>query len=266
MAASRTLFRTASRLPVLREAAALAYARYFAKARGRLRLFRGIFPDFASSVAAVPAHRDIGYDNEASARRLLDEREAITPSDYPTIFWLDRILPGARSLFDWGGYVGTTYLTYRKYVAYPQGLEWIVNDVPAVVALGLENIAREPLAGLSFTTGFDRLPGADILLAAGSLQFIEDPFATLRSLPTLPRTILVNKTPVYDRAPAVTLQNLGTAIAPYHLFNRAAFLRNFDDLGYDLVDAWANPGLGCEIPFFPSYSIGAFSGFYFRRR
>jgi putative methyltransferase (TIGR04325 family) len=182
------------------------------------------------------------------------------------MFWLDRILGGAQVLFDWGGNVGTTYLTYRKYVKYPERMQWIVNDVPAVVALGRRTAAWEHLPDLTFTTSFERLHDADILFAAGSLQFIEDPFGPLERAAALPRYVLVNKTPLYEREPKVTLQNLGTAIAPYHLFNRRAFLRKFYDLGYEPVDAWSTPGLGCEVPFFPAYSIGAFSGYFFEKR
>ncbi|MBD5654877.1 MAG: methyltransferase, TIGR04325 family [Candidatus Eremiobacteraeota bacterium] len=260
------MLRAVSRLPIVRDAAEVAYDRHFERAEGRLRLFRGIYPDFASAVAAIPPGRDVGYDNAASARRLLDEQDAVVPADYPALFWLDRLLKNARVLFDWGGYIGTTYLTYRKYLNYSPGLEWIVKDVPAVVELGRQISVSESLPGLHFTIGFERLGEADILLAAGSLQFIEDPFGPLERAPTLPRYVLVNKTPLHDRGAAVTLQNLGTAIAPYHLFNRKAFTERFAALGYEAIDAWTSPGLGCDIPFHRDYSIVAFSGFLFEQR
>jgi hypothetical protein len=43
------------------------------------------------------------------------------------------------------------------------------------------------------------------------------------------------------------------------------FVQALDSLGYRLVDEWQTLGVGCEIPFHPEHSIGAYSGFYFTR-
>jgi putative methyltransferase (TIGR04325 family) len=264
---SQALFRIGARLPLVRRAAAAAYGSYFGRATGEQRLFRGVYRDFASATADIPRGRDVGFDNAASAQRLLRERDVVNTNDYPALFWLGRILSeGSATIFDWGGYVGTTYLVYRRYLTFPRGLTWIVNDVPAVVVLGQKLAACENLTSLQFTTGFEPLEKADILLAAGSLQFIEDPFGRLKQARSLPRYAVVNKTPIYEREQAVTLQNFGTAIAPYHLFNRQSFLSEFDRLGYQLRDAWEIPGHGCQIPFFPEHSLAAYSGMFFERR
>jgi putative methyltransferase (TIGR04325 family) len=75
----------------------------------------------------------------------------------------------------------------------------------------------------------------------------------------------LNKVPAYDLPAAATLHNMGTALCPYQLFNRAELIRNFERFGYRLIDAWCSPDLGCQIPFFRSHSIAAFSGYYFTR-
>ncbi len=263
---ARGLVREAGRVPLLRTVVSGAYDRYFNGAEGRVRLFNGVFSDFASAERAVPAGKHSGYDNEPSAQRVLDEWLYITPSDYPTMFWLSKILGECSLLFDWGGNVGLTYFAYRRYLSYPAGLVWCVNDVPAVVALGKQVAERESAPALRFTTAFDELAGADVLLAAGSFQFIEDPFEPLRRAPALPLDALVTKVPVCDRPAAVTLHNMGTAFCPYHLFNRDAFVGEFASLGYRLADEWPIPGLGCQIPLSPERSIEAYSGFYFTRR
>jgi putative methyltransferase (TIGR04325 family) len=262
---ARALTDDLGRLPLLREAMSLAYGFYFSRASGYRRLFKGVYPDFAGATGAVPPGRVIGYDNEASAQRLVHERHMIFPSDYPVMFWLSRLLDGTRSVFDWGGNVGISYLAYRTYLRYPEGLTWIVKDVPAVVAVGRKIAAHEAAPNLLFTTDFKALENADILLAAGSLQFIDNPYAPLRAASVRPRHVLLNKVPVYDRPSAATLQNMGTAFVPNHLFSRAEVVGNFESLGYGLVDAWSNPGLGCYIPFHPAHSIEAYSGFYFIR-
>jgi putative methyltransferase (TIGR04325 family) len=75
--------------------------------------------------------------------------------------------------------------------------------------------------------------------------------------------VVLSKVPAYDAPDAVTLQNMGTAFCPNHLFNRSRLVERFVELGYRLVDDWRSPGLTCEIPFHPEHSIGGYSGFYF---
>jgi len=263
---ARRFARGAARVPILRPVVSSAYERYFNGAGGRVRLFNGIYPDFAAAARAIPSGRRAGHDNAASARRILDEWLHVSPSDYPTLFWLSRVLPDSRLLFDWGGNVGLQYFAFQRYLSYPPELIWRVNDVPAVTALGEEIARRESASALRFTTSLEELAEADVLLASGVLQFIEKPFDELRGLRALPRDVIVAKLPVYDRADAVTLHNMGTAFCPYRLFNRDDFLAEFARLGYRLVDAWITPGHGCRIPLAPEHSIQAYSGFYFTQR
>jgi putative methyltransferase (TIGR04325 family) len=70
---------------------------------------------------------------------------------------------------------------------------------------------------------------------------------------------------VSDLASVVTLHNMGSAMCPYHLFNRAEFLAGFQSLGYRVSDEWTNPDLGARIPLHREHSVAAFSGFYFER-
>jgi putative methyltransferase (TIGR04325 family) len=250
----------ARHLPVLGTAVAGAYRRHFERARGKhVRLFRGVYPTFAAAAAAIPPGALSGYDNEPSATRVLDEWLDVYASDYPVMFWLEKLLREARFVFDWGGNVGLKYFAYRRYLDYPQGLAWLVAEVPAIAALGTA-------IALRFTTELDELSEADILLAAGVLHFIEEPFDRLRAARRLPRHLLLNKVPASSMPAAVTLHNMGTAFCPYHLFNRDELVAVIEGLGYQLVDEWKSPDLGCEIPFYPKHSIGAYSGFYFTKR
>jgi putative methyltransferase (TIGR04325 family) len=116
---------------------------------------------------------------------------------------------------------------------------------------------------LQFTTDFARLGEADILLASGVLQVLEDWNGFLRRAPSLPRHILINRTPVGDQTYAVTLCAIGVSFNPYHIFNRRSFVATFIDLGYRLVDEWLTPDLGCQIPDHDSHSLDSFRGFYF---
>ena len=256
--------RLSDRIPVLRSAANVLYGPYFNRATGNIRMFRGVYRSFSEASSAIPAGRLQGYDNQPSAVRLVHERLEIYPSDYPILFWLSRLLPECRLLFDWGGNVGTSYFGYRRYLSYPAGLTWLVAEVPAVVAQGQKIAAAESAPGLSFTTSLEELEHADLLLVAGVLQFIEDPLAILKGFRTLPPHILFNKVPVYGVHTAFTVHNFGSALCPYQLFNREDLLHCIQQLGYRLVDEWRTPFHGCRIPFFPEHSIAAYSGFYFR--
>ncbi|MGD0430175.1 MAG: methyltransferase, TIGR04325 family [Acetobacteraceae bacterium] len=253
----------ARRLPPVVALRRWSYERHFANAAGEQRLFRGVYPDFATAIASAPAAHPIGYDNKASAHRLAEERHHVFPTDYPVLFWLAHLIGENTVLFDLGGNVGSRYLAFRNHLTYRDSLRWIVSEVPAVVELGREIAARENAPHLQFTTSFDELNGAHILLASGVLQFLEDWIGFLRAVPNRPPHVLINRTPVYAARSAVTLHSTGTAFCPYHLFNRTEFVAAFVDLGYRLVDEWANPGIGCYIPQHHASSIDAYSGFYF---
>jgi putative methyltransferase (TIGR04325 family) len=255
----------AARIPLLRPILSYGYRYKFNTASGPVRLFNGIYPDFPSALRDIPANRLQGFDNRASALLLAHERFRICPFDYPIMFWLQKLLPECKLLFDLGGNVGTSYFGYRKYMQYPSTLTWLISEVPAVAALGVQIAREESATNLCFTTSLDELPRADILLAAGSLHFIEKPFELLRSAAALPPHVLLNKVPLRDLPAAVTLHNMGSAMCPYHLFNRTQFLTNFQALGYELVAEWETPDLSARIPLFREHSIRAYTGFYFRK-
>ncbi|HEX4267572.1 MAG TPA: TIGR04325 family methyltransferase [Steroidobacteraceae bacterium] len=262
---ARVAMKMTERLPVLRQLGSLAYSAHFNAAGGQSRLFRGIYSSFAEASRHIPPNRLEGYDNEPSAHRLAQERLRIFPFDYPVMFWLSRLLPECRLLFDLGGHVGISYFAYRRYLTYAADLNWLVCDMPAIVALGRKIAADESAPNLGFTTTLEQVAHADILLAAGSLHFIEDPFASLRAAAALPRHLILNKVPAYELPSAVTLHNMGSAFCPYHLFNRAEFVREVERLGYRLLDEWKSPDISCRIPYFASHSIPAYTGFYFCR-
>jgi putative methyltransferase (TIGR04325 family) len=258
--------RLALRAPFVRRALNYRYGRHFNAAAGHVRLFRGLYPDFASAAADIPKSRLQGHDHDVSALRLAHDVSNIYPFDYPILFWLQKLLPECKLLFDLGGNVGISYFAYQKYLSYPQQLVWQVCDLPAVAKRGEAIAAEKGTRALSFTSSLDGAASADILLAAGSLQFIERPFEALRAVGALPRHILINKLPAYDLPAAVTLHNLGTSFCAYQLFNRSSFVDQFRALGYQVTDEWQSPDISCHIPYYPEHCVAAYSGFYFSRR
>ena len=241
------------------------YERSFALASGQARLFQGKYLSYTAAAAAAPRTRPIGYDNPASARRLEHERHRIVASDYPVIFWLRPLLHDHCVVFDFGGNIGISYFGFRRVVDFSNGLTGVVYDLPAVVDRSQQIAREEPSPGLRFTTDCSELRDADILMAAGSLQFLEDPIDFLRGIGDLPQHILLNKVPLFGRKAAVRLHAMGTAFCPYHLLNQRELLSTFESRGYQCVDAWSNHDCACYVLFHPELTISSYSGFYFRQ-
>ena len=157
--------------------------------------------------------------------------------------------PRTKLLFDLGGDVGNRYLAFRKYLTYPEIFIWLVNDIPAVVALGRTIAEEEAAAHLRsprITRGWRE---AEILLASGVLQVLEDWNGFLQHAAQLasPPPRSTERLSATNRM-AVTLYAIGVSFNPYHIFNRRSFVAAFVDLGYRLVDEWQTPDLGMPDP------------------
>lgn len=256
-----------ARLPLLRGHFVRAYDRAF-EANRKLNLFRGVFDSFGAALASAPGTLPTGYDNEAAAGMYVDRTRKIYPTDYPVIYWLERIFAeGCTTLFDVGGHIGVSYYSYQRYLRYPAGLSWVVHDVPAVMEAG-RKFAQERDAErcLGFSDDFSGASGMDVLFALGSLQYLPETLGQrLAQLTELPKHIVLNLTPLHASQSYFTLQGIGTAYCAYRITAIPEFLRAIESLGYRLVDQWDNPDKKCEIPFYPEQSLDRYYGFYFRR-
>jgi putative methyltransferase (TIGR04325 family) len=232
-------------------------------------LHRGVYRSFAEAIADAPRTMPSSYDNEASAAMYRERLSRVYPSDYPVLFWMTSIWTDVRRVFDFGGHVGIAFYAYAKYLRYPIDLRWTVLDVPSVIEQGQRLAAQRREHRLSFTRDLESAEGADVFLSAGSLQYIEEPLHSIISrIRRRPRHVIVNRTPIYDGESFVTLQNNGTAICPYNVFNYQAFVGSMDRLGYELVDRWENcdPGVSCWVAFRPEKSVSQYTGMYLRLR
>jgi putative methyltransferase (TIGR04325 family) len=255
------------RVPFVRHWHTFQYEQRMARATPFERSFCGIFTSFEDAISAVPEGRKIGYDHPESAR-LLGESGPPLASDYPMLYWLARLLQKSRFIFDYGGYVGLSFYSYQPYLDYSPELRWLIFDLPEVIALGQEIARRrDPTRRVCFTNDFTDANGADVFIGQGSLQFAEEPLSTLLAkLDRKPQHLLINRTPLSEAAPFVTLHNMGPALCPYRIFNRLQFVESITVLGYELKDSWSNPDLGCYIPYHADRFLSAFSGLYFRAK
>ncbi|MDQ6674580.1 MAG: TIGR04325 family methyltransferase [Chloroflexota bacterium] len=244
---------------------ALRKRRYERAFRSHLGLVRGVFTDFEQARRSAPAGKPVGMDSPEYVDHHTDRADYIQAYDYPFLFWLERILVRSARVFDFGGNVGVHYFAYAPYLAYPPDLSWVVCELPNIVRDG-ERIALERQAHqLTFTTRFGDAEAADVLIASGALQYVEQSLEEmLGALRCQPRHLLLNKLPLYDGEPFVTLQNGGPVFAPQHVFNRAELLGALQNLGYELVNAWDVPGFSCFVPFQAGRAVRTYSGLYLR--
>lgn len=254
-------------VPLIRKWHRFEYEQHFMRVAEWERLFSGVYPSFAAANAAIPTGHNSSYDNPASAT-FLGYKTSIRSSDYPVLFWLEKLLPTNPRVFDFGGYLGISYYSYQKLLEYPANLQWTIYDVPAVVAAG-EKLAQEKDARrqLTFTTDLERAQEFPLFLSFGSLQFPESSFAEIfGKFSILPTHVLINKLPFTALKTFYTLHNMGPALSPYRIANRDEFLKSADELGYELIDSWDNPEFGCYIPFHADHLVREFSGVYLRQK
>lgn len=222
--------------------------------------FKGVFETFAEAVASAPQTKKTGYDHKDLAQWYLEELNSeIQDFDYPVMFHLQQLLPHGARVIDFGGNIGIHFMQYKNYLPLPKDTEWMVFDLPEMVTVAKQQVS-EP--GLSFTSDFDADLKADIFLASGALQYVENVGGLLAQFKTLPKHLLINRLPLTDGEQFVTLQNGGKVFYPQYVFNREAFLANLNSLGYTLKNSWVDRIDGCFIPFHPKRSIANYSGLF----
>ena len=259
--AARKLVRGMETLPGIRQAGSAVYERHFARAENA-NLFRGVFHDYAAALASAPSGKPQGYDHEEPAAMYDWRRKMLSPSDYPALFWISRLLEqGERGVFDFGGHVGVLYYAFSRHLPIPADLRWTVCDVPAVCRRGEVLAEQAGVGALRFTDRFADCRGHGVVFASGSLQYLQPSLAKmLVEADARPRHLLVNLTPMHERFDYWTLQNISTAFCPYHIMVRERFIAELTALGYRVVDHWTNPDKHCLIPFHPGHSLSSYDG------
>lgn len=226
----------------------------------------GVYSSFAEAARAAPETLPQGFDAPVMAGLYDHLLDRIWACDYPSLWWLERALPEAKCLFDFGGHIGVSFYGFSRYLPLPGDFRWIVCDVPAVIDRGRELATLRRAAGLEFTADFKQAAQADVLHASGSLQFLEESLGSmLDRLERRPKHLLLNKLPLHHRA-FVTLQHTVHAYNPYRVFNRGEFIGDLEKRGYELVDQWDDPDRSCVVPLHPEAAVLKYSGLYLRAR
>lgn len=227
-----------------------------------------VFPDMEAARRAVPVHRRVGYEAADVAGWYADKLTGPRLPDYPVIHWLgEAVRAGRRRIFEIGGHVGIAFYGFERHVGYPADLAWTIWDVPHVVAAGQVLAKERGEKRLSFVADPADVHEADVLLAAGALQYHPVGMLTtrVRALRAPPEFVILNETPVFDGPSYATHQDLGPVICPYQIFGRAELLAEFAALGYDIADEWHEPRRTI-IPGHPERCFEFYTGYCLRRR
>jgi putative methyltransferase (TIGR04325 family) len=228
--------------------------------------FRGMFRNTEEARRWIPRRWAAGYDQAAAKTMYKTRLHRVDHDDYPAMFWLkDALRPGCR-IFEIGGHVGLAFYGFERCMPFPPGLRWTIMDTPAVTEAGRALAAQAGRSELSFVEDMRAGGGSDVVLASGSLQYIESPSLpeVLASWNPRPRHVILNKTPVWDGPTFVTIQNIDISLCPYIIRNAVELATSMEALGFKLVDCWAKER-EFHIPFKPAVSAVRYRGFYFRR-
>jgi len=227
--------------------------------------YRRVFPSLTAAEAYAARFLSARHEHADSIATHQAFSGRARPSDYPALFYLQSILPDIKTVFDLGGNVGNVFYCYQNYISFSLDLIWTVFDIPAVIPLGLEEARRRNERRLRYADRLGEADAADLFLASGALHYFDVPLSDmLKGLPSRPKHLLINRTPVTNNADVVTVQDAGTYLAPCKLLSRKRLVEELNKLGYELVDSWLVYELGLQIPCYPDLSVPQYSGFYFK--
>ena len=209
---------------------------------------------------------DEGHTHADAIRQHVGFSERARPSDYPMLLHLDRLMPTLKRVVDLGGSTGNLFYCYAKYLAFPQNMMWTVVDLEASLAEGRRIALERAEDRLHFAADLAGCDGADVVIISGALHFIDAmPPTLLAGWKTLPRHILINRSPVSESPCLYAIQDQGSYLTLARIIHRTELVRSMEQAGYRLVDEWRAPELHLRFPMHPHESVEAYSGFFFSR-
>lgn len=228
--------------------------------------FRGVFDTFEEACASAPKTKPTGYNNDESARMYKERLETIQSTDYPVLFWMEKLKNDFRTVFDFGGHIGIHYYSYPKLLDFKCIDEWTICDVEKVCKEGKLYSQMHPRnTRLNFVSDMNFCKGYDLLLAIGSLQYLEwELHDKLANLKDMPKYVIINMIPLHPKTKTITLNSIGTSFCPYYVRQESDFVDGMTSIGYELLDIWSNEEKKCTIAFEPERSLTFYRGAVFK--
>jgi putative methyltransferase (TIGR04325 family) len=248
---------------------ALGRSRLAAGALNQASHPRGVFRSFDEAWRVAKRFGYAGHDHPDYFRNQIRFTTGLRASDYAVLYWLSQLARESLKVLDFGGNIGNIYYSYSDYLRRcAADTEWVVFDLPAAIDHGRRLAAERGERKLRFTYSLADLDGEYIILVSSAFHYWEKSVGEfIAQFAGPPQHILVNRIPVQERESSFfTVQHRKTYAHPCRVWNSTELIANFADAGYDLVDRWSAPELRIRMPLFPTYTVEAYSGFYFRRR
>jgi putative methyltransferase (TIGR04325 family) len=237
---------------------------------GFLNLLTGYnraYATLAEANAAIGSADELGHEHPKYAQLNLSMSESARLSDYPALFHMQPLLPSLRAVFDFGGNVGNLFYCYSRYLALPEELIWTVYDLPSNLEMGAKIAGERQEKRLRFTGRLEEADGADLLIACGSMHYFEEPLPNIiAKFARLPRYVLINRTPLIDGPPLATIQDGEFWRIACMLHNRDDLIARFQNLGYELRDAWSVEESAVIVVCYPDRSARSYTGMFFKLR
>jgi len=231
--------------------------------------FRRTFPSFEEAHRYAAKYNVLSHEHPENIAEHASRAQAARPSDYPVLFYLQKLSRDLRSVLDIGGSVGNLYYAYSRYLQFPPDFQWTVFDLPSTVSAGRRIAAARADPKIAFVEKLEDFPAADAVVISGALHYMEVlPTELIAGLKRPPWHIFINRSPVKDGPSAITLQDHEGryAISAARILSRQVLFESMSAANYELVDEWSAPELRLEIPLHPDASVSAYSGFYFRAK
>ncbi len=226
----------------------------------------GVYDTLEGAWKAAKQLRLHGHEHPETVQRNAANASTVLPSDYALLYWLNQI-PGDIRLFDYGGSMGNVFYSCARYVdTKNRSLQWTVYDLPAIIEMGRDFVARRTGPTPRFTTSLRDAADANVLLVCGTIHYWEGNTENfLEQFPKFPAHIFINRSPFYDDKEAIiSLQASMNFAFPVIIKSSQELIQALESKGYELVDRWKAAEYGHDMPFFPNQTVRSYSGFYFR--
>lgn len=188
--------------------------------------------------------------------------------DYPVLYWMQKILKNVSKILDFGGGIGQHFYAYKDYLDFSPSLKWSVMEIPTIVEVANQVRKFKNENQINFISEMDSIDNADILLATGSLQYVDDELLNELFNKNY-KHILLNRLPLGESEDFITVQNVGTGAFAYHFMrNKENFINKLNLKGYTLIDEWTELYDGLAINPEVREKIGSsvkYYGFYFKK-
>lgn len=194
-------------------------------------MFRGNYPswhaarnDSTGYDASVILERTRAATMEVKQGRVAFERDSVVFREpdwsWPLIASLLRVAvenDGRLCVLDFGGALGSTYLSCRPFFSVVPRLRWCVVEQPAYIDYGLKEFADDRLAFYADIDECCHKEMPDVLLCSSVLQYLESPWDFIAKICRKPFPfVLVDRTTVFrDNSPdRLTVQTVPEWIYP----------------------------------------------------